>query len=210
MPGTFQPVPDTVELTVQGTQSGQLVENKFYAKAAETITSVMVDALATIVADWVTTYLLPRVGATYTHTRVVARDLSADSSYEIINTDAAGGVGTASGTVYPPNVSFAVHRATGLSGKKAKSRIYWPAIPSSYAGSDGLMSSVAAAALVTALDQLRGNILANTDAVWEYGYPQRIINGVKLAVANFVPVTLHDWTDLFLDSQRRRLPGRGV
>ena len=210
MPTTFQPVPNTVELTVQGTQDGQLVENKFYAKAVETITELIVSDLVQIVADWVASSKLATHPNGYTHTRVVGRDLSSASSFEVTNSDHAGSVGTQSGATMPGNVAIAIHRETGLSGKKAKSRVYWPAIPTAAAVSPDVFGSTYAGQLITACEALRTALLAYSGATISYGYPQRKLNGVPLTTANFIEVTDHAVRDFFFDSQRRRLMGRGV
>lgn len=210
MPGVFQPVPDTVEVTVEGSYEGQLVENKFYAQAGEAITVVLVDALAQIVADWVASTMLALVPADYKHTRVVARDLSSEASYEVINVDNAGDAGTLAGQALPGNASLAVHRSTGLSGKKAKSRIYWPALSVGILTDPDTITAAFGTALTDALETLRQNIETDASATWVYGYPQRVIGGVKLATANFITVIGHSLTDLFVDSQRRRLKGRGA
>ena len=125
MPRVFQPVPNVVEVSIQGTFDGQLVENKFYAEAASAVTSAMVDELATIAANWVGSHFLAAVPASYVHSRCVARDLTTEASFESINASQAGNAGTASGAVpLPGNATIAVHRSTPFSGVKQKSRIY--------------------------------------------------------------------------------------
>lgn len=208
MPLPFQPVPNTVEIAVQGTLMGQQVENKFYAQAAEAITSSMVNELAGIAADWVTAHFLANVPAAYNHTRVVARDLTSESSFETVDSSAAG-PGTNSGTYMAGNVTAAVHRATIFSGKKQKSRIYHIAPMTGFMADNNDLSTAGANALIVLYDQLRTAILAGTEGTYTYGYPQRIIDGVRLATANFIEVVGHTFTDKYLDSQRRRLPGRG-
>lgn len=206
----FQPVPNTVELTVQGTYDGQLVENKFYAKASETITDVLVAAITQVVADWVSNTFLDTVSNSYSHRRVIGRDLSSEASFEVVDASHAGETGGISGAALPGNASLAVHRDTGLSGKKAKSRVYWPSIPHSALASPDVFGTSYATLVLGAIETLRENIEDEPSATWEYGYPQRILNAVRLTTANFIPVIGHTLTDLFVDSQRRRLEGRGL
>lgn len=210
MPRVFQPVPNTVELTVQAQLLGQLVENKFYAKGTSAITASMVDALAALVDAWVHNTFLAQLPSDYIYTRSVARDLTTEASFESTNSTHGGEAGALTSAVNPNNVSLAVHRNTGLSGKKAKSRIYWPGISSSSMGTPNTISTASGAAFVTILDTLRSDILLDTTNTWTYGYPQRVLDHVKLAVANFIEVFGHSLTDQILDSQRARLPGHGL
>jgi hypothetical protein len=210
MPRIFQPVPKTVEISIQGTYDGQLVENKFYAQALETITSSMVDALATVGEDWVVAHFLPLVLSNYVHSRTVARDLSVEASFESIDASAAGSTGTLTGSsAFPGSATVAIHRATGLSGKKAKSRIYHIGLNSGEAPLGNVLGSGVGVVLINLYEALRTAILADSSATWTYGYPQRIVDHVKLTTANFIPVFGHSLTDQFVDSQRRRLTGRG-
>jgi len=212
MSDVFQPADKVVEVSVQGTYEGQLVENKFYAKAVEAITSTMVNEIATIAEDWVGSTLLALLPPGYVHSRSIARDLTVEASFESIDASQGGNAGTntTSGGL-PGNVTFAIHRNTGLSGKKAKSRLYWPAmVAGMFAPDADTVSSAAQTAMISAYETLREAILAGTSATWSYGYLQRILDHVKLSAANFIAVFGHSATDNFSDSQRRRLKGRGV
>lgn|SRR5215469_1973499 len=211
MPRVFQPADKVIEVSAQGTYIGQLVENKFYAKTVEVVTDVMVAEIAGIVENWVHTTLIPLLPTSYVHSRSVARDLTAEASFETVDNSHAGEAGTNSGGGVPGNATFAIHRDTRLSGKKAKSRLYWLALVATQFSPDAdSLSSTAANAFVAAYDALMADIQAGTEATYTYGYLQRILLGVKLPSANFIEVFGHSYTDLFVDSQRRRLKGRGV
>lgn len=210
MADVFQPVADTVEVSVQGSMDSQLIENKFYVHVGEAVTQAIVERLAELFADWATATMAAQLPSDWTFTRAVARDLTAEASFEAVNADGAGTAGGLSGGRMSNNSTLAIHRNTGFSGKKAKSRIYWPGISaSSISGADHI-STASGAAMVSALNTLRSLVLADTTATFTYGYVQRIVNGVKLAAGNFIEVTGHSLIDTILDSQRRRLPGRGV
>jgi hypothetical protein len=206
----FQPVPDTIEVAIQGEYDGQLVENLVYAQADATVTADMVVEIATIVADWVASTFFDSVGVGYSHRRVVATDVSTPASFQTINTEHAGETGTVGGQALPGNCCIAVHRNTGLSGKKAKSRIYHPALTGTMLATADTMNGGSSVLIVAAWDALRSAIEAGISAGFIYGYPQRVLNAVRLGTANFIQVFAHSMVDLFLDSQRRRLEGRGA
>jgi hypothetical protein len=203
-------VDKVVELTVQGTLSGEMAENKYYAKGTTAIDAAMVTALAALLDSWVNSTMLALLPADYTYVRSIARDLTTEASFEAVNithTGATGGIITA---VAPNNVTLAVHRYTGLSGKKAKSRVYWPGISESALAGPNTVTTVFGNAVIAALDTLRSNILLDSTNTWTYGYVQRVLDGVKLSAGNFVEVFFHTLTDFIIDSMRDRLPGHGL
>lgn len=210
MPRVFQPVDKTVEITIQGSMDGQQVENKFYCKGTSVITAAMCSALAAVADAWVAAELAALLPATWTYVRSIARDLTVAASFEAINTTHAGTAGALTGAPGANNVSFAIHRATGLSGVKAKSRIYFPGVSDDLRSGQNTMATANGNAIIEAYDDLRENFLADTSNTWSYGYVQRVIHGVKLAAGNFIEVFAHTLTDYILDSQRARLPGHGL
>lgn len=210
MPRVFQPVPKVVEITVQGSMDGQLIENKYYAKGNLAITGAMCAALAHVVDAWVHTTFLPLLSSEYVYTRTVARDLTVEASFESIDATNGGQPGGISGDFLPNNVSLAIHRDTGLSGKKAKSRVYWPVITDAQRDGANKVTSGTASAFIAGLDTLKTDITSDTSNTWTYGYVQRILDHVKLSEGNFVEVLAHTVTDLILDSMRDRLPGHGL
>jgi hypothetical protein len=210
MPRVFQPVAKTVELTVQGKLNGELAENKFYAQGTSAITAAMVSALAAVVDGWVNSTFIAQLPSDWVYVRSIARDLSAEASFEVVNAVHAGITGAITSTVAPNNVSLAVHRDTGLSGKKAKSRVYWPGIAEVILTGPNTVGPASATAITGILNTLRGDIIADTSNTWSYGYVQRVISGVKLAAGNFIEVFSHSLTDNILDSMRDRLPGHGL
>lgn len=206
----FQPVAKTVELTVQALFNGELVENKFYAQGSSAITDTMVAALAGVVDNWVGATWLAVLPDTYVYTRSIARDLTTEASFEVVNAGHGGTPGGLAVAGLPNNVSLAVHRDTGLSGKKAKSRVYIPGIANGFVTTPNIITSAGATAFIDALDTLRSDILADSSNTWLYGYVQRIIDHVKLATGNFIEVFGHSLVDHVLDSQRARLPLHGL
>jgi hypothetical protein len=210
MPRVFQPVDKTIELTVQGTLAGELVENKYYAQGAMAITGPMVTALAAVLDTWVNGSMLALLPTNYIYTRSIARDLTVEASFEAVNITHSGATGAISTAVAPNNVTLAIHRYTGLSGKKAKSRVYWPGISDSALATANTVTSTFGGAVIGALDTLRAAILLDSSNTWTYGYVQRVLNGVKLSAGVFVEVFFHTLTDFIIDSMRDRLPGHGL
>lgn len=200
-----------IAINVSGHYFSELVENIFYVKTAATVTLAMLEEVAGIVAAWVASDQLPNCNGGYVADRVVATDQTTSPGFQFINVDNQGNAGGLSGSsALPQNCSFAVHRNTGLSGKAAKSRVYWPCLQVSQETAPGILSATTANAFVDAMEALRIALEAGALTTYTFGYISRVLNGVLRAAGLFVAVTGHSYTDLFMDSQRRRLPGRGA
>lgn len=210
MPRTFQPVPQVVELAVQGQRDGQMVENKYYVHVVETITTLIVEELATRMSAWITATMLPNVADNFSMSRVVATDLTVSPGIQVIDTSTAGQAGAITGDNKPNNVSLAIHRATGLGGKAAKSRIYWPCLADSQMGSVNQVDPGIGNGLVTALNTLKSDLETSGLGTYSYGFVSRILLGVKRTSGLFIAVTGHGLTDYIVDSMRARLPGHGL
>lgn len=207
---TFQPAPNVVEIAVQGKLDNQLAENKFYVHSSATVTEAIVTDLVLAAAEWVITEWLPQLGSKFIYNRTVARDLTSEGSFEVVDTSNSGTAGSGGTDTSPNNVTWAAHRKTNRSGKYQKSRIYVPSIPNAARTTDNGISSASAIGFLTALLDFDTDIAALTGSTYTVGYVQRILDHVRLAVANFIPTTGWASTDLILDSMRRRLPGRGA
>ena len=206
----FQPVDKVIELTAVYTLFGQTVENKFYALCASTVTSAMCTELAAILDHWVTSSWLASMSSSLTYVRSIARDLTSEGSFESIDSTGAGGVGGAAAVTDANNVAFAIHRQTVFSGKKQKSRIYTPPIPSANLTDTNHVSSTAANIYKNSLDTLFTNIAAGTETTYTNGFVSRVLDHAPRAAGLFVESIGWSLVDLILDSQRRRLPGRGI
>lgn len=199
-----------IEVLVQGILNGQNIENTFYVHAADVVTAAMVAEIAEIVGNWVADTFLAVVGNNYVHNRVVARDLSTIGSFEAIIGTASGTAGSAGAVDGAGNETLAFHRRTDRSGVYQKSRIYWPNIEILGKATNNAVTSGWAAEKIAALQTLFDNIAAGTLSTYLNGYVQRVVAGVPLAVGLFVECLGWTTTDLFIDSMRRRLTGRGA
>src|SRR4029453_966950 len=145
-----------IAINVSGHYFGELVENIFYVQTADTVTVDMCEEVAGITAAWIASDQLGLVNTGYTADRVVATDQTTSPGLQFINIDNQGNPGTLSGSpALPQNDTFAVHRNTGLSGKAAKSRIYWPTIQVNQMDTVGVLIASVANAFVDACESLR-------------------------------------------------------
>lgn len=198
----FQAVPDTVEIVIEYLVDESVSVNVFGAELAGgyTLTDLenLADAVdAVVVADW-----LPAQVEDAVYVSTTVRGLAAENDLEAVNTDGAGGGGLIE-IGSPGNVTFAVKKVSGKTGRSARGRTYWIGMQrSGLTANLNRMDASAAAAIVGAVDALRAGIVTEG---WAPVIISRFSGGVKRAQG--VTFTWIDSVsvDLNVDSQRRRL-----
>lgn len=98
----------------------------------------------------------------------------------------------------PGNVTLCVSLRTALAGRRFRGRKFFSGIPENATASN-LIDSSLAGFVVTGINNLIGALAGN-------GFPLSIVSYIGPTVT---PVETALVTDLFVDSQRRRLSGRG-
>lgn len=202
----FQRVPHTCEILVRGTQQGQEIINTFYGQFPSAYALADLEALASALDMWANSVWKPLLCPEYGYAGITVRGLDAPIDLEVENNTHAG-PGTHAGDALPNNVSLAIKRTSGFTGRGARGRIFMPSIPTPDLETGDVVSASFAAAVLAGLD-------AMDTAITEQGFVpvivHRVASGVPLAEA--VVFTLVEWVvvDLVIDSMRRRLPGRGV
>jgi len=115
--------------------------------------------------------------------------------------------GTLSGTGLPGNVTVSIKFGSGVSGRSNRGRMYWPGISTSQVSGNQLLDSVASA-FVSDVSDFFDAITTAT------GYIHVITsychNKVWRTAAVNNEVISYLLVDKNLDSQRRRLAGRGI
>jgi len=202
---TFQSVPDTAEIVVKGTLNGQNVVNTFYATKEGGYDQADIDALASHVDDWVGALWLPHMPTQYHYLTSVVRGLTSaiDLTGEDNTNSGDGGGGTMTGA---NNMSLAVKRRSGFTGRGARGRVFLPGVPDSGKDDDNHVTTDFSGSMETVLNGFRAAI---ADVDWVEVIVHRVASGVPLAEAVIFTVVEYVVVDLVIDSMRRRLPGRG-
>lgn len=203
---TFIPIPNTARTVMRYEIFGQTVENVLYFERDDDYTAFELDILNGDVVDHWATFLRPHLPAAALLVDVTSTDQSVVSGAQDI--DAVSVAGSNVGAPFETTGNtFAFKFGTGLSGRSYRGRMYWPILMASEVN-DGKLSAVFAAQVRDALEDFFGAIAAS--------------NGNRHVVASYqndcewrttgvhTPVSSYSYTDLNLDSQRRRLPGRGI
>lgn len=201
----FIPTPNTARVSLTFTQDGQQLVNVFYFTKDDGYTSeVELEALAQSVVDNWRIHVLPMQVADVTGVIVKAVDTSQPDGFGTEFIDPM--TGTNAGTAMPVNDTFCIKWVTGRVGRSYRGRTYHI----------GLMSQAVADSKVL--------VGSATDFVEAYNgwFEAMLADGNQLVIASFTHngaprtsavitfVTGATYADLNLDSQRRRLPGRGT
>lgn len=193
----FVPIPRVVSFQAIWQQQGEAVENTFHYHFGADVTEAMLDGLANTYSTWAGAH----VGLFDNFSGLVkmeARDLTTATSLRkeynvvpsVVGTDASGSL--------PNNVTFALKRQTGLAGRKNRGRIYLIGLSKDRLQADGQRLATAQAnGMVVAYDALMNQQFTDNAA-------DEVI--AHKSLGTFTHVVSYAYTDLVLDSQRRRLP----
>lgn len=201
----FQAVPETVEIDLIFTQSGEIAQNVFYAKliGGYTLTDLE-DLAARIDLQWDGTWKARQTGETI-YLRTEVRGLAVENDLFAENNDSTG-PGTHVGIEMSNNVTFAVRKLSGLTGRSARGRTYWIGLPVSelLANDKNQLEPVYTALVVAAVDDIREAI--NGEGDWLPVLVSRFSGGVKREFGVTFPWNSSSNVDNRVDTQRRRLP----
>jgi hypothetical protein len=202
----FQSVPNTAEITLRGEVETQTFINTFYAKFPAAYDEGDIAGLAAAVNAWALTDWITCVGPQYTFLETHVRGLTAGIDFEAA-ADNIGIVGTAGSTPLPNNVALSVKRQSAFTGRGARGRIYIGALTEEVLDSVNTVNPTYAGVVIDALYAMNAAIVAEG---WLPVIVHRRSGGVLLGPAVTFELITWNIVDMVLDSQRRRLPGRGI
>lgn len=203
----FQPAPDCVLVQLEGSLDGQQTINDLsFRSTIGPRTAADVIELLTAIADWYTGQLVPFFNIAWQGRRAKAKGLSNENAFAA-EISMIGSDGLVTGEAMPNNVTMSVSFQTGLSGRSHRGRNYVPGLSDSIVDGN-IIDSSWAASIATAYQGLVFPSEFVPDG-WVWVIISRQQDGVVPAEALFFEVVLATAIDLVVDSQRRRLPGRG-
>jgi len=208
----FVPAANTASIDVVYSLDGQRVENTLYALRNTAWTPAQIQQLAQNVTSWAANELLPQLASSITLLRVETRDISVQNGALGIFVADVGTIGGVADESEPNNVAACVSFRTGIAGRSFRGRNYVAAIPDNAVNTNTLTNAFATA-ILAAYGELNATWLALTSSVHVVlsRFSGVDANGdpIPRAVGLTTPVTAYQFTDLIVDSQRGRLPGRG-
>jgi len=201
----FVPVPSAYQVNLKQMVAGQMVENVIAVRSDDGESPLSMSDIADVFLDWWSTELAPLLSSNITLNEIVVRDLSSESAGSFLLTPATPPAG-AGGQAVANNVAFCVSARTAAAGRSFRGRTYVAGLPRDSVSASAV-SSGTASDLVAAFNQLR-TLLEAINAV--IVVISRIHNGIERLTGLATVVVNYTAVDLTVDSQRRRLPGRGT
>lgn len=202
----FQPAPGIIKVVMEFAQGGQSAVNIFHVKSDTIIGTGLLEDIVNLFDQWWEDELQDIVSSEVSLVGISARDLSEEFAafYELgTGLPDTGTVGT---PVLPFNCTACVSWRTGLTGRSTRGRTYHVGLHES-AAAGGFLTSPAQVSLQAAYSALIPWLPDNNPDL-KLVVLSRVQNGVPLAEALAYEI-LTATVDQALDSQRRRLPGRG-
>jgi len=203
----FVPVENTAKIVIQGSVDGQEVDNDLYFRhTTGVITQADLQSLATQMATWQGGSYNPILNVAY-HGRVVkARALDFSFGF-IAEASTVGSDGGVSGEAAPNNVTMAVKFNTNFAGRSFRGRNYVPVMTNSEITGNVIDSAFQAAVIAAYSELLPGGV--SQPPGWEWVVVSLVTLGAPRVAGVFTGIVSVSVTDDIVDSQRRRLPGRG-
>jgi hypothetical protein len=203
----FIPIPNTASVELIYSLFGDVVENTFSVISNAPFDLAALQSLRGAFDGWHNTNFKNVVAADTVLQRIRTRALDTASSPTEDYHLPTPRPGTAGSGSFPSNVTLAIKLATTLAGRSYRGRIYLPSICGG-CGSGQTVTSGAAAAYQTTMTALQPALTA-VNANWHICVASRYNNGAWRTVGVCTIATGWVVVNNNLDSQRRRLAGRG-
>lgn len=201
----FIPVSQAILVEIRGTYHQQEVENTIWLKTADAVDQGEVDDAASVVYAWWTAHVLPLLSNEYELREVYASDQSTNTGPTSTVTPASAAVGGLLTQGNAANVSLAISFRSNGRGRSSRGRNYVVGIPESQTQESRVLSSYANN-LRLAYSALLP-MLPDVSLVWVVA--SRFHNNAPRSLGITYPVVAVVLSDNDVDSQRRRLRGRG-
>lgn len=202
----YIPVPLCAQLELIYSWASQQCETVLHYTKDDAWTPTQLQSLADVaITTWVAN-VRPWCGNTLSLTSVVATDLQSQSGASITRAGGLPSAGTQTGDVLPNNCALVVTKRTQNRGRSFRGRIYHPAIPEAQISGNspsgayvtGVVNGWNAFLALT----IAGPLTAQLVVVSRFTNNSPRVTGITTPVISLT-------SDGVMDSQRRRLPGRG-
>lgn len=201
----YVPVPNVCQADLFQLWDGQQVENVLHFQPAATLTPLMYTELATFLGSWWNSSMKAWMPTTIQLSSIKITDMTTQFSPVVNYSGGMPIVGTNVSPSLPNNCACVVTKRTLLRGRSFRGRIYVPGMIEGQVTNSQVSPGYISNFLV-AYGVIRA--FATTSTTWEMVVVSRKQGGVPLVVGEAHAVTSFTCEGV-IDSQRRRLPGRG-
>lgn len=202
----FVEVPDVVMAEIRSEYLGQRVENTLYFYRPGGISTSDMDDLAVFLADWWTTGPRAYLGAQMFLREVYLTNLTTATSPTYSYTVTGDPGGPAVGEPTPGSVALCVSFRTSARGRSSRGRNYICGLTEAQVNGNFILQTVVDD-IVDAYNTLVGG--TGPDNLWFWVVVSRFSGGEPRAIGEFRQITNAVAVNNAVDSQRRRLAGRG-
>lgn len=202
----FVAAPNIVEMQFRCTYDLQRTMNRIHINVLTVPTVAICQSLATAGAVWWTNNVTALTVATLGIREVYCKSLAVMNGPEASFSTGFPVVGTLGQSPLPSSTSIAASLRSGLTGRSARGRWFWQGL-----GETQVDGNVVTAGTITSIDAALTNLKS---AITALGYTWAIVSfysggGPRVGGPVYFLVSDILFTDSVVDSQRKRLPGRG-
>jgi len=201
----FVPMLNCVQAEFVYTWNAQVCQNVLHFEAAGALSVDNMLELGAHLVTWYDTHMQPLQVIQCSLTSIRLTDMTVEFAPGLDYSTGLPLIGTRTGESLPNNVSLSLTKRTIYRGRSFRGRIYQ--VGMSETDTQGNNVVVAQANLmIAAWEQLLA--FSTTTEAWEMVVASKFEDGSERTTAVLTPV-INITTDYIVDSQRRRLPGRG-
>jgi hypothetical protein len=201
----FQPAPGVAEVVVRFKEDEQTILNVYHAFIGTGWTTILLNDLAIDVRNYIEGTMLPSMSNGVQLQDVTVTDIGSEAGGQVIVPPSGAGFGGTESEQLPNNVTLAVKWLTAIRGRSFRGRTYHIGLTESEV-TKNRVNAAFLAALVTQYTGLK-NVITD-DPIRQMCVLSRFHLGAPREEAICTPINALA-IDGTVDSQRRRLPGRG-
>lgn len=202
----FIPVPNTLQAELVYSWNNEIVENVLHYESGGAVSLPEMEGLAAALATWFGASMKTQVSNACSLTNVKITDLTFQNAPGIDYSVGLPIVGTVSNESLPNNVSLSIAKRTIFRGRSYRGRVYQVGLCENQVTGNTVIAGTKTA-LLAAWELVKSFTISgsvyNLVVVSKYSGGAARSEGLTTPVLNFS-------TDGLIDSQRRRLPGRGT
>jgi len=202
----FQPVAATCRVELIQSVAGQTVQNSLYFRQDANFSTSELLAVGGAMIDWWANNLAASLSSSLSLVNVTVTALHAATGPQVVITTGLPISGEQGADVVSNNVALCVSFRTALIGRSFRGRNYVPGLTEGDTNLS-LVNSTRAAAIVASYAALISDPPPGTVWVVVSRTVNHVVQSPTALTNTIVSVQL---VDLVVDSQRRRLPGRGT
>lgn len=200
----FQPVQDGVQVLMNYRQYGQQMQNQFWVQVTDAIDDSLLKTIGNAFRDWADLNWTVNASGTAELNNILVTDMSIAGGKQVTVVPSIPITGEISGDGSPANVTATLSWRTGRSGRSYRGRTYFIGLAESQTQGNQITAGTR-----TALLEMHAALITVVDTL---GYRlcvcSRRTNNAPRPIGILTPI-LSVVMDGDVDSQRRRLAGRG-